>query len=95
MYNPSWREFLEDKRYCGGGWHSMPIWLGILLIVIALVGGTFLGFFIARQYMMKYLKENPPINEQMIRVMMSQMGRKPSEKQVRQMMSQMNKLQDK
>jgi len=73
----------------------MPIWLGILLIVVALIGGTFLGFFIARNYMMKYLKENPPINEQMIRVMMSQMGRKPSEKQVRQMMSQMNKLQDK
>lgn len=71
----------------------MPLWLGILLIIVALIGGTILGFFIARQYMMKYLKENPPINEQMIRVMMSQMGRKPSEKQVRQMMSQMNKLQ--
>ncbi len=71
----------------------MALWLGILLIVVALIGGTVLGFFIARQYMMKYLKENPPINEQMIRVMMSQMGRKPSEKQVRQMMSQMNKLQ--
>ena len=45
--------------------------------------------------MMKYLKENPPINEQMIRVMMGQMGRKPSEKQVRQMMASMNKFQDK
>lgn len=57
--------------------------------------GVALGFFLARQYMMKYLKENPPINEQMIRVMMAQMGRKPSEKQVRQMMAQMNKLQSK
>ncbi|RKJ07884.1 YneF family protein [Butyricicoccus sp. 1XD8-22] len=71
----------------------MNLWLGIILIVVALIGGVALGFFLARQYMMKYLKENPPINEQMIRVMMSQMGRKPSEKQVRQMMSQMNKLQ--
>jgi len=43
--------------------------------------------------MMKYLKENPPINEQMIRMMMAQMGRTPSEKQVRQMMAQMNKFQ--
>ncbi len=73
----------------------MNLWLGIILIVVALIGGTILGFFLARQYMMKYLKENPPINEQMIRVMMAQMGRKPSEKQVRQMMQQMNKLQDK
>ena len=73
----------------------MNLWLAIVLIIVALAGGAALGFYLARQYMMKYLKENPPINEQMIRVMMAQMGRKPSEKQVRQMMSQMNKLQDK
>ncbi|MDI7741469.1 YneF family protein [Lysinibacillus fusiformis] len=73
----------------------MNLWLAIVLIIVALAGGVALGFYFARQYMMKYLKENPPINEQMIRVMMAQMGRKPSEKQVRQMMSQMNKLQDK
>lgn len=71
----------------------MNLWLGIVLIIVALVGGIALGFYIARQYMMKYLKENPPINEQMIRVMMAQMGRTPSEKQVRQMMAQMNKFQ--
>ncbi len=73
----------------------MQVWLAVLLIIIALVGGAALGFYLARRYMMKYLKENPPINEQMIRVMMAQMGRKPSEKQVRQMMAQMNKFQDK
>lgn len=73
----------------------METWLAILLIVVALIAGVALGFFMARQYMMKYLKENPPINEQMIRVMMAQMGRKPSEKQVRQMMSQLNKIQEK
>ena len=73
----------------------MNLWLGIVLIIVALIGGAALGFYIARQYMMKYLKENPPINEQMIRVMIAQMGRKPSEKQVRQMMASMNKLQDK
>ncbi|KGR74072.1 YneF family protein [Ureibacillus sinduriensis] len=73
----------------------MNLWLAIVLIIVALAGGVALGFYFARQYMMKYLKENPPINEQMIRVMMAQMGRKPSEKQVRQMMAQMNKLQDK
>ena len=40
----------------------------------------------------KELKKNPPINEQMIKTMMSQMGRTPSQKQVNQMMKQMNKF---
>ncbi|MBD8035258.1 MULTISPECIES: YneF family protein [Solibacillus] len=73
----------------------MQTWIWIIIVIAALIGGVAIGFYAARQYMMKYLKENPPINEQMIRVMMAQMGRKPSEKQVRQMMSQMNKFQDK
>ena len=41
--------------------------------------------------MKKYLKKNPPINEEMIKAMMTQMGRTPSQKQVNQMMKQMNK----
>ena len=76
-----------------GGITIMELWLAITLIVVALVAGVAIGFFAARQYMMKYLKENPPINEQMLRMMMAQMGRKPSEKQVKQMMNQMNKMQ--
>ena len=47
---------------------------------------------IARKYMKKYLQKNPPINEQMIKAMMSGMGRTPSQKQVNQMMKQMNKF---
>ena len=41
--------------------------------------------------MQKELKKNPPINEKMIEVMMSGMGRKPSQKQIKQIMNQMNK----
>jgi len=52
----------------------MPIWLGILVGVVALVAGVALGFFIARKYMMNYLQKNPPINEQMLKMMMMQMG---------------------
>ncbi|GKV55500.1 UPF0154 protein [Sporosarcina sp. NCCP-2222] len=70
------------------------IWV-ILIAVVALIAGVALGFFMARQYMMKYLKENPPINEQMLRMMMMQMGQKPSQKKINQMMAQMNKLNDK
>ncbi|CAM4120726.1 hypothetical protein COJ48_22020 [Bacillus cereus] len=73
----------------------MSIWLGVLVGVVALVAGVALGFFIARKYMMNYLQKNPPINEQMLKMMMMQMGQKPSQKKINQMMSAMNKQQTK
>ena len=66
------------------------MWQDILLIVIGLIIGAVIGFFAARKYMEKYLKKNPPINEQMIKIMMSQMGRTPTQKQINQMMKAMN-----
>ncbi|MBM7659260.1 uncharacterized protein YneF (UPF0154 family) [Bacillus mesophilus] len=68
----------------------MDLWVVILVGVLALVAGVALGFFIARQYMMSYLKKNPPINEQMLRAMMMQMGQKPSQKKINQMLKAMN-----
>ena len=62
----------------------------VIIMAIAAIA----GFFIARKYMQKYLKKNPPINEQMIKTMMSGMGRTPSQKQVNQMMKQMSKYMD-
>lgn len=59
-------------------------------MVMALIGGGIAGFFIARAVFKKQLEKNPPINERMIRVMLTQMGRKPSEKQVREIMRSMN-----
>ena len=40
----------------------------ILLVLLGLVVGAVAGFFIARKVMEKYLKKNPPINEDMIKV---------------------------
>lgn len=61
----------------------------ILIAFLALIAGLVGGFFIARKYMKDYLQQNPPINEEMLRGMMMQMGQKPSEKKVRQIMAQM------
>ena len=61
----------------------------IVTIVLALIVGGVIGFFLSQRYFKKYLRENPPVNENMIRAMMTQMGRKPSEKQVRQVMQSM------
>lgn len=68
----------------------MVLWLQIVLIIVALILGIVLGFLVAKKYMMKYLKENPPITEEVVRAMMAQMGRTPSEKQVRQVMKTVN-----
>ena len=73
---------------------TMATWLAILLIVLALILGLVGGFFLARKYMMDYLKKNPPINEEMLRMMLMQMGQKPSQKKINQMMTMMNKNQD-
>lgn len=68
---------------------NMQLWLAILLIILALIGGAVLGFFLARKYMMDYFEKNPPIDEDMLRMMMLNMGQKPSEKKINQMMAQM------
>ncbi|PKL01621.1 MAG: hypothetical protein CVV56_01145 [Tenericutes bacterium HGW-Tenericutes-1] len=67
----------------------MPLWLQIVLPIVTLLVGAIIGFFLSRKYFKSYLEKNPPINEAMVRAMMSQMGRTPSEKQVRQVMASM------
>ena len=65
----------------------------ILLLVVGLLIGAVIGFFVSRFFMKKYLKQNPPINEDMIKALMMQMGRKPNQKQINQMMKAMEKYQ--
>ncbi|MDD6224197.1 MAG: YneF family protein, partial [bacterium] len=66
----------------------MEMFLDILKVLGILLVGVVIGFLIARKYMMRYLKKNPPINEEMIKTLMSGMGRTPTQKQVNQMMKQ-------
>lgn len=61
----------------------------IFLLLGLLIAGAVVGFFVSKNLFKRYLKKHPPINEKMIRAMMTQMGRTPSEKQVRQVMAQM------
>ncbi|MCV2232236.1 YneF family protein [Paracholeplasma manati] len=68
-------------------------WLWYLLTGLGgILAGGIAGFFIARAWFKNYLKKNPPVNERMIREMMRQMGRTPSEKQVRQVLNSMNQV---
>ena len=67
----------------------MDFWSSLLYFVIGAVIGGIIGFFVARHYLQKQIKENPPINEKMIRAMFLQMGRKPSEAQIKAIMNSM------
>jgi len=73
----------------------MNMALAITLIILALVGGFVGGFFLSRKYMMDYFEKNPPINEDTLRMLMIQMGQKPSERKINQMMSSMKTQQKK
>ena len=62
----------------------------IIYVILGLAVGGFLGFYFTKKKFEKELKENPPINEKMIRAMFLQMGRKPSEAQIKQIMKSVN-----
>ena len=62
----------------------------VLFTLVGLAIGGFLGFHFTKKKFEKELRENPPINEKMIRAMFLQMGRKPSEAQIKQIMKSVN-----
>ena len=58
----------------------------LLYLLLGILIGAIAGFFAARYYFNKQIKENPPITEKQVRAMFMQMGRKPSEAQMRAIM---------
>lgn len=87
-------DYTVKGSFEGGIRYMATIWV-VLIAIAALIAGVALGFFLARKYMMNYLKKNPPINEQMLRTLMMQMGQKPSQKKINQMMRSMGSQVDK
>ncbi len=72
----------------------MMVWWAVLIIGIAsaLIGGL-VGFIVTKKVFEKQLQKNPPINENMIRAMYLQMGRKPTESQIKSVMQAMKRQQ--
>ncbi len=67
-------------------------WYFLVLIILGCLIVGFIGGFLAmRAIFTKQLRENPPVNKDMIRAMYMQMGRKPTERDVNRVMESMNK----
>ena len=69
---------------------TIEVWGFVLSLIGCLIVGGIAGFFIARYFLKKQIGKNPPINEDMIRVMYREMGRKPSETQIKRIMKSVN-----
>ncbi|MDE5867497.1 MAG: YneF family protein [Anaeroplasmataceae bacterium] len=68
---------------------DLQVWQFILILFIELIVVAIATFILTRKLFARQLKKNPPINEKMVRAMLTQMGRTPSEKQVRAVMKSM------
>nr|WP_038079812.1 YneF family protein [Ureaplasma canigenitalium] len=51
-------------------------------IVLFLIAGLVIGYFVAVKLFKSQLKKNPPISKDTIRMIYNQVGRKPTEAQV-------------
>ena len=72
---------------------ELPVGGLVGIVIGCIVGGLIAGFFASRWFFKREFKKHPPINENMIRAMFMQMGRKPSESQVRAVMNSMKRSQ--
>lgn len=71
----------------------IPWWVLLIAVIASLAVGFLVGALIIKHVFEKQIKENPPVNRDMIRAMYMQMGRKPSEKDINRVMQEMNKYQ--
>ena len=71
----------------------MNLGLAILLIVLAFAGGVALGIFLSRRQVENYIADKPILDENALRLMMSQMGQKPREAKVQQGLPQIKSQQ--
>lgn len=72
---------------------QLGIGLVIVLVLVALAGGVALGLYLSRKQVENYIADKPVLDENALRLMMSQMGQKPSEAKVQQVLRQIKSQQ--
>ena len=66
----------------------MNLFVAILLMIVFAIAGFAGGAWFTQKQTKKLLMDNPPLNEDAVRMMMGSMGRKPSEAHVQQVLRQ-------
>ncbi len=68
---------------------NMPVGSLVGIIIVSVLAGLIIGFFVSRFVFKKELKKNPPITINQIKAMYAASGRTLSEKQARQIQKSM------
>lgn len=71
----------------------MDLLLAIILIVLAFLGGALGGIYLARTQIEKKYADNPRLNADAVRALLSANGQKPSEAKVQQVYHQIIRQQ--
>lgn len=71
----------------------MDLILAILLIVLAFLGGGLGGMYLVRKQVEKEFADNPRLNAEAVRTLLSASGQKPSEAKVQQVYHQIIRQQ--
>ena len=66
----------------------MDLILAIVLIVLAFLGGALGGMYLVRKQIEKEFADNPRLNAEAVRTLLSANGQKPSEAKVQQVYHQ-------
>ncbi|MDE5617710.1 MAG: YneF family protein [Ureaplasma sp.] len=67
---------------------GLVIGIGILCLLCGFIG----GWFLARKIIKNQLKKNPPISKETIRMIYTQVGRKPTEQQINEIYNKAVKI---
>ena len=70
----------------------MNVFLEIILILAAFAGGVILGMYLLRRQVEKEFAENPRLNVEAVRTLLSASGQRPNEAKVQQVYRQIISL---
>ena len=71
----------------------MNVFLEIILILAAFAGGVILGMYLLRRQVEKEFAENPRLNVEAVRTLLSASGQRPNEAKVQQVYRQITSQQ--
>ena len=85
-----WYNIVDFKR---NRRNIMDLILAIVLIVLAFLGGALGGMYLVRKQIEKEFADNPRLNAEAVRTLLSANGQKPSEAKVQQVYHQIIRQQ--